>query len=65
VFVGKIKNVIATQKSWLEEMEKSMIDILNDIVKQRYMKELAATNVLYSIIQAGSCLFCRFPFRNV
>jgi len=51
IFVAKVKSALVQHVTLLEEMEAQTMCILDDVIKQRYKKELASNNVLYSIIQ--------------
>ena len=61
--LSRVKHSLIEQTAFLENLEKSILSILNDVIQQRYMKELASNNVLYTIIQRGLLNFQSFINR--
>eukprot|EP01035_Chromulina_nebulosa_P023406 gene23406-30333_t len=51
VFMDKVRQSLDQQVHFLEKMDKSLLHVLYDVIKLRFKKEIAANNVLYTIIQ--------------
>ena len=67
--MGKLRQSLEQQIYFLEKLEKSLMNVLYDVIKQRFKKEIAANNVLYTIIQRGMRIFLQciteYIFINV
>ena len=48
-----VKDRLNDQINWLRETDESLIKTLNTIIYDRYVKELSATNVLFSMIRTA------------
>ena len=57
MFMDKLRQSLEQQIHFLEKLEKSLLNVLYDVIKQRFKKEIAANNVLYTIIQRGMRIF--------
>ena len=57
MFMDKLRQSLEQQILFLEKLEKSLLNVLYDVIKQRFKKEIAANNVLYTIIQRGMRIF--------
>lgn len=53
MFMDKVRQSLEQQVHFLEKMDKSLLHVLYDVIKLRFKKEIAANNVLYTIIQRG------------
>ena len=54
VFMDKVRQSLEQQIHFLEKLDKSLMQVLYDVIKLRFKKEIAANNVLYTIIQRGN-----------